>query len=142
MKLIIRWARWFGLARAVCIVLLFALVPLRVIDPRPLEEVRLRAFDLFQVLRPREQTARPVTIVDIDESSLKEIGQWPWPRTIVADLVTRLTQLGAVAIGFDIIFAEPDRMSPGIAATSLRDLDEEVRNKLRSLPSNDEVLAE
>ena len=58
MKLIIRWARWFGLARAVCIVLLFALVPLRVIDPRPLEEVRLRAFDLFQVLRPREQTAR------------------------------------------------------------------------------------
>ena len=75
MKTIARWARKFGVARAVCIVLLFALVPLRLLDPRPLEEVRLRAFDLFQVLRPREQTALPVVIVDIDEASLKDIGQ-------------------------------------------------------------------
>src|SRR5579863_3917381 len=141
MKLIIRWARWFGLARAVCIVLLFALVPLRVIDPRPLEEVRLRTFDLFQVLRPREQTARPVVIVDIDEASLKEIGQWPWPRTIVADLVTRLTALGAVAIGFDAVFPEPDRTSPNQLASTLRDLDDATRERLRSLPGNDEVLA-
>ena len=142
MSTLARWARRFGLTRAICLLLLLALVPLRILDPPPLEEIRLRTFDFYQTLRPRQTTARPVTIVDIDESSLKEIGQWPWPRTIVADLVTRLTQLGAVAIGFDIIFAEPDRMSPGIAATSLRDLDEEVRNKLRSLPSNDEVLAE
>ncbi len=142
MKLIIRWARWFGLARAVCIVLLFALVPLRVIDPRPLEEVRLRAFDLFQVLRPREQTARPVVIVDIDEASLKEIGQWPWPRTVVADLVNRLNALGAVVIGFDVVFPEPDRMSPAVAAESFRGLDAETREKLAALPSNDEVLAQ
>ena len=142
MSTLARWARRFGLTRAICLLLLLVLVPLRILDPPPLEEIRLRTFDFYQTLRPRQTTARPVTVVDIDESSLKEIGQWPWPRTIVADLVTRLTQLGAVAIGFDIIFAEPDRMSPGIAATSLRDLDEEVRNKLRSLPSNDEVLAE
>src|SRR5262249_48817558 len=68
--------------------------------------------------------------------------QWPWPRTIVADLVTQLTQLGVAAIGFDVIFAEPDRMSPSIAATSFRDLDDDTRDKLRNLPSNDEVLAE
>ena len=142
MKLIIRWARWFGLARAVCIVLLFALVPLRVIDPRPLEEVRLRAFDLFQVLRPREQTARPVVIVDIDEASLKEIGQWPWPRTVVAGLVNRLNALGAVVIGFDVVFPEPDRMSPAVAAESFRGIDAETREKLAGLPSNDEVLAQ
>ena len=142
MSTLARWARRFGLTRAICLLLLLVLVPLRILDPPPLEEIRLRTFDFYQTLRPRQTTARPVTIVDIDESSLKEIGQWPWPRTIVADLVTRLTQLGAVAIGFDIIFAEPDRMSPGIAATSLRDLDEEIRNKLRSLPSNDVVLAE
>jgi adenylate cyclase len=142
MKLIIRWARWFGLARAVCIVLLFALVALRVIDPRPLEEVRLRAFDLFQVLRPREQTARPVVIVDIDEASLKDIGQWPWPRTVVADLVNRLNALGAVVIGFDVVFPEPDRMSPAVAAESFRGLDAETREKLAGLPSNDEVLAQ
>src|ERR1700733_6308229 len=142
MKLIIRWARWFGLARAVCIVLLFALVPLRVIDPRPLEEVRLRAFDLFQVLRPREQTARPVVIVDIDEESLKAIGQWTWPRKTLADLVKRIPQLGGLAIGFDVIFAEPDRMSPAIAEQSFRGIDAETRSKLDSLPSNDEVLAD
>ena len=91
MNRIARWARRFGVARAVCTVLLFALVPLRLADPRPLQEVRLRTFDLFQVLRPRVQTARPVAIVDIDEDSLKEIGQWPWPRTTLADLVTRIT---------------------------------------------------
>ncbi len=141
MKRLGRWARQFGTARAVCIVLLFALVPLRIVDPRPLEEVRLRTFDLFQVLRPREQTIRPVVIADIDEPSLKEIGQWPWPRTVVADLVTRLSELGAAAIGFDIVFAEPDRLSPAVAAASFRGLDATTRDKLASLPSNDEVLA-
>ena len=142
MKLIVRWARQFGLARAVCTLLLFALVPLRIADPRPLEELRLRTFDLLQVLRPRQQTARPVVIADIDEASLKEIGQWPWPRTVVADLVTRLRELGAVAIGFDIVFAEPDRMSPALAAESFRGLDAATRDKLAALPSNDEVLAD
>src|SRR5580658_2255999 len=142
MKLVARWARQFGVARAVCILLLFALVPLRIADPRPLEEARLRTFDLLQVLRPRQQTARPVVIADIDEASLKEIGQWPWPRTIVADLVTRLRELGAVAVGFDVIFAEPDRMSPAVAVTSFRGLDTETRDKLAGLPSNDAILAD
>jgi adenylate cyclase len=142
MKLIGRWARRFGLARAVCVVLLFALVPLRMLDPRPIEELRLRTFDLFQVLRPREQTARPVVIIDIDEASLKEIGQWPWPRTVVADLVTRLTALGAAAIGFDAVFPEPDRMSPGLLASTLHDLDDATRERLRGLPSNDAILAD
>jgi adenylate cyclase len=142
MNKIARWARQFGVARAVCTVLLFALVPLRLADPRPLQEVRVRTFDLFQVLRPRVQTARPVAIVDIDEASLKEIGQWPWPRTTLADLVTRITQLGAVAIGFDVIFPEPDRMSPAIAEHSFRGIDADTRAKLDSLPSNDEVMAD
>jgi len=142
MRTLRRWARQFGVARAVCIMLLLALVPLRVVDPPPLQELRLRTFDLFQVLRPRQQTVRPVVIVDIDEASLKEIGQWPWPRTLVADLVTRIKEAGAVAIGFDIVFAEPDRMSPRVAAASFRGLDDATREKLDSLPSNDEVLAD
>ena len=84
--------------------LLLALVPLRIVDPAPLEEIRLRTFDFYQSLRPRETVSRPVVIVDIDEASLKDIGQWPWPRTIVADLVTQLTQLGAAAIAFLLTF--------------------------------------
>jgi len=142
MSTLARWGRKFGLTRAICVLLLLALVPLRVLDPQPLQELRLRTFDFYQSLRPRQTESRPVVIVDLDEASLKDIGQWPWPRTIVADLVTKLTQLGAVAIAFDVIFAEPDRMSPSIAATSFRNLDEETRNKLQSLPNNDEVLAQ
>jgi adenylate cyclase len=141
MNRIARWARRFGVARAVCVVLLFALVPLRLADSGPLQELRVRTFDLFQVLRPRVQTVRPVVIVDIDEASLKEIGQWPWPRTVLADLVTRITELGGAAIGFDVIFAEPDRMSPAIAEQSFRGIDPETRAKLDSMPSNDEVFA-
>jgi adenylate cyclase len=142
MNSLIRRAQQVGLARAICVLLLFALVPLRLADPRPLQELRARTFDFFQVLRPRPQEIRPVVIVDIDEASLKAIGQWPWPRTTVADLVTQITQLGAVAIGFDIIFPEPDRMSPAIAERSFRGIDAETRAKLDSLPSNDEALAD
>jgi adenylate cyclase len=141
MKRVARWAREFGIARAVCVLLLFALVPLRIVDPLPIEELRLRTFDLFQVLHPREQTMRPVVIVDIDEASLKEIGQWPWPRTVVADLITRLREAGAVAVGFDVVFAEPDRMSPAVAAQSFHGLDAETREKLAALPSNDAIFA-
>ena len=142
MNSLIRRAQQVGLARAICVLLLFALVPLRLADPRPLQELRTRTFDFFQVLRPRPQEIRPVVIVDIDEASLKAIGQWPWPRTTVGDLVTQITQLGAVAIGFDSIFPEPDRMSPAIAERSFRGIDTETRAKLDSLPSNDEALAE
>jgi adenylate cyclase len=142
MNSLIRRAQQVGLARAVCILLLFALVPLRLADPRPLQELRVRTFDFFQVLRPRPQEIRPVVIVDIDEASLKAVGQWPWPRTTVADLISQITQLGAAAIGFDIIFPEPDRMSPAIAERSFRGIDAETRAKLDSLPSNDDALAE
>lgn len=142
MRRLARLAQRFGIARAVCLLLLVGLVSLRVWDPAPVEELRLRTFDYFQVMRPRVADKRPVVILDIDEASLKELGQWPWPRTIMADLVNRLTNLGAVVIGFDIIFAEADRLSPAIAASTFRNLDEESREKLRRLPSNDEVLGE
>ncbi|MBX9710834.1 MAG: adenylate/guanylate cyclase domain-containing protein, partial [Xanthobacteraceae bacterium] len=138
---IYRLARRFGYARLLCLILLPAMVGLRVWDPPLVEELRVRVFDNYQIIRPREITERPVVIVDIDEKSLAKLGQWPWPRTRVADLVQRLTDLGAAAIAFDIVFAEPDRLSPSIAADGFRDLDETTRNKLRSLPSNDQVLA-
>ena len=113
-----RLAKRFGFARAVALALLIGLAALRIADPLPLEELRVRVFDIYQVLHPRVAKQRPVVIVDIDEKSLKTIGQWPWPRTRVAELVSKLTQMGAAAIGFDIVFAEPDRMSPGLAADS------------------------
>src|SRR6266849_166875 len=103
-----RWfARKFGYARLVCLALLIGLAALRLVDPPPIEELRVRTFDTFQRFDPRVKTARPVTIVDIDEKSLAKLGQWPWPRTRIADLVANLTRLGAVVIAFDVIFSEP-----------------------------------
>ena len=137
-----RLARRFGLARGLALVLLVALVALRIADPPLIQELRVRVFDYYQVLKPREVTQHPVVIVDIDEKSLKRFGQWPWPRTLIADLVARLTEMGALAIGFDVFFPEPDRTSPAIAADGFRNLDDETRAKLRALPSNDDVFAD
>ena len=66
---------------------------------------------MFQWRGPRP-TKDAVVIVDIDEKSLGRVGQWPWPRTVVADLVKKIDAGGAKAIGFDIVFAERDRSSP------------------------------
>lgn len=138
--------RWFkrrvGYARLACFALLIGFAALRVFDPAPIEELRVRTFDTFQVIDPRVKTARPVTIVDIDEKSLAKLGQFPWPRTRIADLITNLTRLGAVVIAFDIVFSEPDRLNPDAAADTFRNLDEETRAKLRALPSNDQILAD
>ena len=55
--------------------------------------------------------ADAVRIVDIDDQSLARIGQWPWPRSKIAELVDRLGS-SAAAVAFDIVFAEPDASSP------------------------------
>ena len=143
LRILRRWfKRRFGYARLICLALLIGLAALRIADPAPVEEIHVRTFDTFQRIDPRVKTARPVTIVDIDEASLAKLGQFPWPRTRIADLITGLTKLGAVVIAFDIVFSEPDRLNPDVAADTFRDLDEETRSRLRALPSNDQILAD
>jgi adenylate cyclase len=138
-----RWfARKFGYDRLLCLALLVGLAALRIADPAPVEELRDRTFDAFQLLKPRLKTVTPVTIVDIDEKSLAKLGQWPWPRTTLADLIINLTNLGAAAIAFDVVFSEPDRLNPAAAAGTMRYLDEVTRAKLRELPSNDQIFAD
>src|SRR3954470_814512 len=145
LRAIRRWfKRKFGYARAVCLLLLVGAAVLRVWDPHPVQEIRVRTWDYFQLFQPRVKTIRPVVIVDIDEKSLADprLGQWPWPRTRIADIVTNLTKLGAVVIAFDAVFSEPDRLNPNVAADTFPNLDEETRAKLRALPSNDQVFAD
>ncbi len=115
---------------------------LRAWDPAPIETLRLRAFDLYQSIHPRVSPPQPVLIVDIDEESLAKLGQWPWPRTLVAELVRKLRDAPALAVGFDIVFAEPDRMSPERVAQSLTSLDNVVRRELANLPTNDWILSQ
>lgn len=143
MSRVLRVARGaFGKGRGWALLLLAALFVLRVEDPEPMQLLRVKTFDVYQNIKPREVKQRPVTIVDLDERSLREVGQWPWPRTTVAELVQRLTALGAIVIGFDIVFAEPDRMSPGIMQASMPGLDPTTRQQMLAMPSNDEVFAQ
>src|SRR5256885_9864084 len=135
LRLVRRWfARKFGYARLFCLGFLIAFLALRIADPAGLEEIRLRAFDTFQLIDPRVKTARPVTIIDIDEKSLAKFGQWPWPRTRIADMIINLTRLGAVVIAFDIVFAEPGRPNPDVAADTIRNLARATQPKMRHLP--------
>jgi adenylate cyclase len=133
-------ARSVGPRLAGLVVLMAALL-LRLVDPAPLEVLRLKTFDLYQLAFPRVPTEQRVVIVDIDEESLAAYGQWPWPRTRIAQLVDAITNAGAVAIAFDIMFPEPDRMSPKEYMATLSSIDAPVRDALLKLPSNDDVLA-
>jgi adenylate cyclase len=118
---------------------------LRIWDPSPVARLRAVVFDTYQQINPRHfDPGLPLRIIDIDEESLKRIGQWPWPRTALADLVKKLSDKGAAAIGFDMVFPEPDRMSP---ANALRfwpqsDALAGLREEVEKLPSNDHLFAE
>jgi adenylate cyclase len=134
--------KWFGLRRTAGFLLLAAFIALRIWDPAQLENLRLRGFDLYQTLKPRVAKLKPVVIVDIDEASLQAMGQWPWPRTLLAELIDKIQAAGSAAIGFDVIMSEPDRMSPALVANSLPQIDAQTREKMRAFPSNDDVLAQ
>jgi len=98
------------------------------------------SFDTFQRILPREVYPEdPVVIIDIDDRSLAEIGQWPWSRNQLANLTNQA--YAAAALGFDVVFAEPDRTNPQNLIASYS-FNEEFTKELASLPSNDEIFAE
>jgi adenylate cyclase len=132
----------FGHGRVLALIVLAAALALRLLDPPTIELMRMRGFDVLQELFPRQEGEHPVAIVDVDDESLAALGQWPWPRTRMAALVDRLTALGAVVIGFDVYFPEPDRLSPALAAQNFAGLDAATRSALAQLPSNDAIFAE
>ena len=124
---------------------LAAAVALTVTDPGGVvTDTRLRVFDAYQRLAPRVYEPVPVKYVDIDDESLETHGQWPWPRTVIADLIARLHQAGASVIAFDMVFAEPDRTSPTQIAAALEATPKaaDVREALAALPDHDALLAD
>ena len=130
------------MSRIVGLALLGALIALRILDPVIVTNIRNQAFDLYQRIKPREISKLPVSIIDIYDASLAQIGQWPWPRSTIADLLTKATQGGTVAIALDIVFSEKDRLSPKNIAENNPNFSEDLRTELSNLPSNDSVLAE
>jgi adenylate cyclase len=114
---------------------------LLLLDPLSLQALRHNLFDQYQRWHPREYTEVPVRIIDIDEESLARVGQWPWPRTRLAELVDKLNAAGVAAIGFDVVLAEADRTSPR-AMAALWSLQGALRNAIENLPDHDQVLAQ
>lgn len=93
--------------------ILILLTGLVFVNPVWLQIFRFKGFDLLHQSYPRTYDEElPVSIIDIDEESLSRYGQWPWPRNIMAEMLQKLHDSGASAVGLDIVFAEPDRSSP------------------------------
>jgi len=125
------------------LVVLAAMLALRMLEPSVLERAELAGFDALQRSHPREYQPVPVRIVDIDDATLARVGQWPWPRTRVAELVERLTRLDVAVVAFDAVFAEPDRTSPAqmLPLWTEEGGGEGLAAELGALPDHDAVLA-
>lgn len=111
--------------------------------PDLVERFQAGFFDFYQRLFPLPPAAeRHVVIVGIEENSLRELGQWPWPRTRMADLIRAIDAGKPLAIGLDIFFPEPDRYSPANLAGQLPLIPSEFARYLTTLPTNDVQFAE
>ncbi|HCW66067.1 MAG TPA: adenylate/guanylate cyclase domain-containing protein, partial [Thalassospira lucentensis] len=133
-----------GLHYLIPLVVLLTCIFLRWQDVPFVDQLRLSVFDTYQRISPRTYEDVGVRIVDIDERSLEELGQWPWPRTRLAGLLYRLRSAGTQVVGFDIVFAEPDRTSPARVVNdwpSGRDTDK-IKALADNLPDHDALFAQ
>ncbi|MEJ0097162.1 MAG: CHASE2 domain-containing protein [Bauldia sp.] len=126
------------------VAILGAAVVIRFVDPFFVQALRLIAFDSYQLIGPAKyDPSLPVRIVDINEDSLAKIGQWPWPRTTIADLLNKLTAQGAAVVAFDILFSEPDRTSPEETLKSMPPDEAKIIEPLiAGKPTHDDILAQ
>lgn len=90
--------------------------------PKKFESIDNTLRDYMFIVRGELQNHNNVIIIDIDEKSLQQEGQWPWSRDKLANLVNNLTTANAGIIGFDMLFPEEDRTSPSklVKAYSLK----------------------
>lgn len=127
------------------LVLILLLIPLgwRSLDPDPWPNLRRAWFDLIQASAPRpiDPQDLPVRIVAINDPSLETFGQWPWPRSTLARLIDRIEGAGGLIVGLDMLFDQPDRLSPERFAATRPDLAPEIARQLYALPANDAALA-
>lgn len=107
----------------------------------PFRAARQALFDGYQKIQPRQPQSAPVTIVAIDETSLTQVGQWPWPRNRTAALINAIAAHQPAAIGLDIYMPEEDQTSPARVADNLPPGNSELAAALRLLPSHEAQLA-
>jgi len=131
-----------GWGRRAAWVVLAVFVLLQAVAPRLFHGPRAALFDLYQTWAPRLEHSQPVVIVEVDEASLKALGQWPWPRHVLADLITKIRAGGPASLGFDLILPEADRSSPEEWVRSARGVPAPLADGIGRLPRNDATFAE
>ena len=109
--------------------------------PDLFEPARLALYDRYQRLFPRDRISGPVTIVEIDEGSLKALGAWPWPRDRLAALIEAIGRHQPAAVGLDMFLPEADSTSPEALAARLPAGASTLRRELMKLPAQDDILA-
>jgi adenylate cyclase len=130
---------WGGLAAAT---VLIGVVITQLCAGQLFEAPRLALFDLYERSAPRVRTTAPVVIVAVDETSLAKVGQWPWPRQILAQLIANIQRGGPAALGVDMIWPEPDKQSPEQWVRRAGPLPPGLTQALGQLPSHDGLLAD
>ncbi len=88
--------------------------------------MELKTLDLRMSSRGALPAGSETIIAVIDEKSLSELGRWPWPRTTIARLLDKLKASGAKAVGFDIVFSEPDDNS---SLKTIAELSTEIKKR-------------
>jgi len=127
------------------LVLTLAFCCLYVIKPAYFQLLENKLYDVFISQTHKNLSGSHVTIVDIDEYSIQRFGQWPWPRYRVALLLKKIQAAGALVIGCDILFGEPDATSPGVLQKNLKQ-DLQLNMGFTGLPpelmDNDQLFAD
>lgn len=105
---------------------------------------RMKALDHYIRLAPFQlppAIAGQLVFVDIDEASLARLGQWPWPRSMLARLADRILAASPAVLGFDILLFEPDRFHPARLARLGGLSPAEWQEKMPGWPDGDQQLA-
>lgn len=114
------------------------------LEPRFVLGTQYALFDAFMRAMADGDPSDMIALVDIDERSIEEIGQWPWPRYEIARLVDSIAGSGALSIGADIVFSERDSASPSVWAEKIRDslgISHDISDIPAELTNFDDILA-
>lgn len=133
------------LNRIIGVICALFLIALSWWQPYFIETFRLKTYDIFLRQQPAPQgTDSSIIIVDIDDRSLSTLGQWPWPRSFLAEILLQIGQGQPKVVALDIVFAEPDRLSPQrvVMALNKHKISPTCRQQLNALPDHDNLLAQ
>jgi adenylate cyclase len=128
---------------SIWMVIAFAVVltGIRIDNSDTVKILRYKTWDHFQYVQPRQEVSDTIVVVDITEEDLKKYGQWPWPRHTMAAFHATLTDAGAILVNYNILFADPDRMS-GKEYLKSMPMDNELREQLgKVLPDTDAIFS-